>query len=67
MVLKEENGSDSIAVPLVDEKHWDELVILIAVVFYIYSLSDNCFWVYIIYLLLQYICVTSGELTAERN
>lgn len=42
MVLKEENGSDSIAVPLVDEKHWDELVILIAVVFYIYSLSDNC-------------------------
>lgn len=67
MVLKEENGSDSIAVPLVDEKHWDELVILIAVVFYIYSLSDNCFRVYIIYLLLQYICVTSGKLTAERN
>ncbi|KAH0681081.1 hypothetical protein KY284_022166 [Solanum tuberosum] len=29
---KEENGSDSIAVPLVDEKHWDELVIIIAVV-----------------------------------
>lgn len=32
MVLKEENGSDSIAAQLVDEKHWDELVILIAVV-----------------------------------
>ncbi|KAF3653721.1 Diphosphomevalonate decarboxylase [Capsicum annuum] len=29
---KEEDGSDSIAVPLVDEKHWDELVIIIAVV-----------------------------------
>ncbi|WMV23330.1 hypothetical protein MTR67_016715 [Solanum verrucosum] len=29
---KEQNGSDSIAVPLVDEKHWDELVIIIAVV-----------------------------------
>ncbi|MCD7460025.1 Diphosphomevalonate decarboxylase 2 [Datura stramonium] len=29
---KEENGSDSIAVPLVDEKHWDELVIIISVV-----------------------------------
>nr|UES73137.1 mevalonate-5-diphosphate decarboxylase [Gymnema sylvestre] len=29
---KEENGRDSIAVQLVDEKHWDELVILIAVV-----------------------------------
>lgn len=29
---KEENGSDSIAVQLVDEKHWDELVIIIAVV-----------------------------------
>lgn len=29
---KEENGSDSTAVPLVDEKHWDELVIIIAVV-----------------------------------
>nr|ADR65113.1 mevalonate 5-diphosphate decarboxylase [Catharanthus roseus] len=29
---KEENGSDSIAAQLVDEKHWDELVILIAVV-----------------------------------
>ncbi|XP_015169865.1 diphosphomevalonate decarboxylase-like [Solanum tuberosum] len=29
---KEENGSDSIAVPLVDERHWDELVIIIAVV-----------------------------------
>lgn len=30
--MKEEDGSDSIAVPLVDEKHWDELVIIIAVV-----------------------------------
>ncbi|XP_027104760.1 diphosphomevalonate decarboxylase 2 isoform X1 [Coffea arabica] len=29
---KDDNGSDSIAVQLVDEKHWDELVILIAVV-----------------------------------
>nr|AII99848.1 mevalonate disphosphate decarboxylase [Nicotiana tabacum] len=29
---KEENGSDSVAVQLVDEKHWDELVIIIAVV-----------------------------------
>ncbi|XP_009630346.1 diphosphomevalonate decarboxylase 1-like [Nicotiana tomentosiformis] len=29
---KEENGGDSIAVQLVDEKHWDELVIIIAVV-----------------------------------
>ncbi|KAI6669300.1 hypothetical protein NL676_004185 [Syzygium grande] len=29
---KEENGSDSIAVQLADEKHWDELVIIIAVV-----------------------------------
>lgn len=28
----EENGSDSIAVQLQDEKHWDELVIIIAVV-----------------------------------
>lgn len=30
--MKEEDGSDSIAVPLADEKHWDELVIIIAVV-----------------------------------
>lgn len=30
--LKEENGSDSIAVQLADEKHWDDLVIIIAVV-----------------------------------
>nr|WBR49965.1 methylovalerate decarboxylase [Codonopsis pilosula] len=29
---KEENGSDSIAVQLADENHWDELVIIIAVV-----------------------------------
>nr|AUZ98392.1 diphosphomevalonate decarboxylase [Trachyspermum ammi] len=29
---KEENGSDSIAVQLADEKHWDDLVIVIAVV-----------------------------------
>lgn len=29
---KEENGSDSLAVQLADEKHWDELVIIIAVV-----------------------------------
>ncbi|XP_027161838.1 diphosphomevalonate decarboxylase MVD2, peroxisomal-like [Coffea eugenioides] len=29
---KDDNGNDSIAVQLVDEKHWDELVILIAVV-----------------------------------
>ncbi|KAK6156281.1 hypothetical protein DH2020_010529 [Rehmannia glutinosa] len=29
---KEENGSDSIAVQLEDEKHWDDLVIIIAVV-----------------------------------
>ncbi|VFQ63897.1 unnamed protein product [Cuscuta campestris] len=29
---KDENGSDSRAVQLVDEKHWDELVIIIAVV-----------------------------------
>ncbi|EYU19776.1 hypothetical protein MIMGU_mgv1a007068mg [Erythranthe guttata] len=29
---KEENGSDSIAVQLADEKHWDDLVIIIAVV-----------------------------------
>ncbi|KAL3838198.1 hypothetical protein ACJIZ3_022789 [Penstemon smallii] len=29
---KEENGSDSIAVQLTDEKHWDDLVIIIAVV-----------------------------------
>ncbi|CAH9122088.1 unnamed protein product [Cuscuta epithymum] len=29
---KDENGSDSLAVQLVDEKHWDELVIIIAVV-----------------------------------
>ncbi|OWM87647.1 diphosphomevalonate decarboxylase MVD2, peroxisomal [Punica granatum] len=29
---KEENGSDSLAVQLVDEKHWDDLVIIIAVV-----------------------------------
>ncbi|CAI9767506.1 unnamed protein product [Fraxinus pennsylvanica] len=28
---KEENGSDSIAVQLADEKHWDDLVIIIAV------------------------------------
>ncbi|XP_057978837.1 diphosphomevalonate decarboxylase 2-like [Malania oleifera] len=28
----DENGSDSIAVQLVDEKHWDDLVIVIAVV-----------------------------------
>ncbi|KAI5401650.1 Diphosphomevalonate decarboxylase mvd2 [Lathyrus oleraceus] len=27
---KEENGSDSLAVQLADEKHWDELVIVIA-------------------------------------
>ncbi|KAL4576743.1 hypothetical protein LXL04_012842 [Taraxacum kok-saghyz] len=29
---KEENGSDSLAVQLADEKHWDDLVIIIAVV-----------------------------------
>ncbi|KAK6933542.1 GHMP kinase N-terminal domain [Dillenia turbinata] len=29
---KGDNGSDSLAVQLVDEKHWDELVIIIAVV-----------------------------------
>ncbi|KAK7266000.1 hypothetical protein RIF29_18638 [Crotalaria pallida] len=29
---KEENGSDSVAVQLADEKHWDDLVIIIAVV-----------------------------------
>uniref|UniRef100_A0A5B6ZC34 Diphosphomevalonate decarboxylase n=1 Tax=Davidia involucrata TaxID=16924 RepID=A0A5B6ZC34_DAVIN len=29
---KDENGSDSIAVQLADEKHWDDLVIVIAVV-----------------------------------
>ncbi|XP_024974274.1 diphosphomevalonate decarboxylase MVD2, peroxisomal [Cynara cardunculus var. scolymus] len=29
---KEDNGSDSLAVQLADEKHWDELVIIIAVV-----------------------------------
>ncbi|GLT57050.1 hypothetical protein SLA2020_300520 [Shorea laevis] len=29
---KEEDGSDSLAVQLVDEKHWDDLVIIIAVV-----------------------------------
>ncbi|KAM7266821.1 hypothetical protein ACFE04_008987 [Oxalis oulophora] len=29
---KDENGSDSLAVQLVDEKHWDDLVIIIAVV-----------------------------------
>lgn len=29
---KDDNGSDSIAVQLADEKHWDDLVILIAVV-----------------------------------
>nr|AZB52797.1 mevalonate diphosphate decarboxylase [Centranthera grandiflora] len=29
---KEENGSDSIAVQLADEKHWNDLVIIIAVV-----------------------------------
>ncbi|KAG8390772.1 hypothetical protein BUALT_Bualt01G0118200 [Buddleja alternifolia] len=29
---KEQNGSDSIAVQLADEKHWDDLVIIIAVV-----------------------------------
>ncbi|KAG9138850.1 hypothetical protein Leryth_007488 [Lithospermum erythrorhizon] len=29
---KESDGSDSKAIPLVDEKHWDELVIVIAVV-----------------------------------
>nr|AID51442.1 mevalonate diphosphate decarboxylase [Astragalus membranaceus] len=29
---KEENGSDSLAVQLADEKHWDDLVIVIAVV-----------------------------------
>lgn len=29
---KEKNGSDSIAVQLADEKHWDDLVIVIAVV-----------------------------------
>lgn len=30
--MKDETGSDSLAVQLVDEKHWDELVIIIAVV-----------------------------------
>ncbi|XP_028768375.1 diphosphomevalonate decarboxylase MVD2, peroxisomal [Neltuma alba] len=29
---KEENGSDSLAVQLADEKHWDDIVIVIAVV-----------------------------------
>lgn len=29
---KDENGSDSVAVQLADEKHWDDLVIIIAVV-----------------------------------
>lgn len=32
VIFKEENGSDSLAVQLVDEKHWDDLVIIIAVV-----------------------------------
>lgn len=35
--MKDENGSDSLAVQLVDEKHWDELVIIIAVVCYYFS------------------------------
>lgn len=30
--VKDENGSDSLAVQLVDEEHWNELVIIIAVV-----------------------------------
>ncbi|PON70685.1 Diphosphomevalonate decarboxylase [Trema orientale] len=29
---KDENGSDSVAVQLADEKHWDDLVIIVAVV-----------------------------------
>lgn len=29
---KDEKGTDSVAVQLTDEKHWDELVIIIAVV-----------------------------------
>ncbi|KAG6417367.1 hypothetical protein SASPL_119521 [Salvia splendens] len=29
---KEDNGSDSVAVQLADEKHWDDLVVIIAVV-----------------------------------
>lgn len=31
-IFQDEKGSDSIAVQLADEKHWDELVIIIAVV-----------------------------------
>lgn len=34
--MKDEDGSDSLAVQLVDEKHWDELVIIIAVVCFIF-------------------------------
>lgn len=36
---KEENGSDSLAVQLADEKHWDDLVIIIAVVFFLFPFS----------------------------
>ena len=32
ILLKEKDGSDSLAVQLADEKHWDDLVIIIAVV-----------------------------------
>lgn len=31
-LLKEKDGSDSLAIQLADEKHWDDLVIIIAVV-----------------------------------
>lgn len=31
-VVKEKDGSDSLATQLADEKHWDDLVIIIAVV-----------------------------------
>lgn len=32
IIVKEKDGSDSLAIQLADEKHWDDLVIIIAVV-----------------------------------
>ncbi|XP_052482005.1 uncharacterized protein LOC105784484 isoform X2 [Gossypium raimondii] len=39
---KEDDGSDSLSVQLVDEKHWEDLFIVIAVSYFKYIIVGEC-------------------------
>lgn len=44
--LQKDDGSDSIAVQLADETHWNDLVIIIAVVCELYLRMTSCYVLY---------------------